>query len=220
MPEGLRAANSTRGRALVTTSVERPVTIAVAGTHSTGKTTFIARLSHELRRDKITVAHVADLGEQAMSLGLPLLDNHTWASTLWFITKGISKEIEAWNRADVVLVDRPVADALGYYRAALAYRGEELEPDHMVMLESLAQHHSSNYDLLFKTTLDPTIPLGDNKERDSNARFRHLADVHVDGVLDDLGLPHELLAVDGHDDALAHALRFVYGHLSGGIGAF
>jgi GTPase SAR1 family protein len=65
----------------VTTSVERPVTIAVAGTHSTGKTTFIARLAHELRRDKITVAHVADLGEDAMSLGLPLLDNHAWAST-------------------------------------------------------------------------------------------------------------------------------------------
>jgi len=202
----------------VTTSVERPVTIAVAGTHSTGKTTFIARLAHELRRDNIAVAHVADLGEESMSLGLPLLGNHTWASTLWFITKGISKEIEAWNRADVVLVDRPVADALGYYRAALVYRGEEPEDDHMTMLESLAHYHSDNYDLLFKTALDPTVPLGDNKERDPNARFRHLADVHVDGVLDDLGLPHELLPVDGHDDALAHALRFVDGRLSGGVG--
>lgn len=202
----------------MSTSVERPVTVAVAGTHSTGKTTFIARLAHELRRDKITVAHVADLGETAQSLGLPLLDNHTWASTLWFITKGISKEIEAWNRADVVLVDRPVADALGYYRAALAYRSEEPEPDRVTMLESLALHHSTNYDLLFKTTLDPTIPLGDNKDRDSNARFRHLADLHVDGVLDDLGLPHELLPVDGHDAALAHAIRFIDGHLSGVTG--
>lgn len=202
----------------MSTSVERPVTVAVAGTHSTGKTTFIARLAHELRRDKITVAHVADLGETAMSLGLPLLDNHTWASTLWFITKGISKEIEAWNRADVVLVDRPVADALGYYRAALAYRSEEPEPDRVTMLESLARHHSNNYDLLFKTTLDPTIPLGDNKERDSNTRFRQLADLHVASVLDDLDLSHELLSVDGHDEALAHAIRFIDGHLSGVAG--
>ncbi|SDH04652.1 AAA domain-containing protein [Lentzea fradiae] len=202
----------------MSSSVERPVTVAVAGTHSTGKTTFIARLAHELRRDKITVAHVADLGETAMSLGLPLLDNHTWASTLWFITKGISKEIEAWNRADVVLVDRPVADAIGYYRAALVYRGEEPEHDRVIMLESLAKHHSVNYDLLFKTTLDPTIPLGDNKERDSNARFRHLADLHVASVLEDLDLPHELLPVDGHDDALAQAIHFIDGHLSGVAG--
>lgn len=202
----------------MSTSVERPVTVAVAGTHSTGKTTFIARLAHELRRGKITVAHVADLGETAMSLGLPLLNNHTWASTLWFVTKGISMEIEAWNRADVVLVDRPVADAIGYYRAALAYRSEEPEADHVTMLESLARHHSSNYDLLFKTTLDPAIPLGDNKERDSNSRFRQLADIHVARVLDDLGLPHELLPADGHDDALTQAIRVIDRHLSGGAG--
>lgn len=199
----------------MSTSVERPVAVAVAGTHSTGKTTFIARLAHELRRDKITVAHVADLGETAMSLGLPLLGNHTWASTLWFMTKGISMEIEAWNRADVVLVDRPVADAIGYYRAALAYRSEEPESGRVTTLESLARHHSDNYDLLFKTTLDPTIPLGDNKERDSNTRFRQLADLHVARALDDLDLQHELLPVDGHDDALAHAIRFIDGHLSG-----
>lgn len=199
-------------------SVERPVTVAVAGTHSTGKTTFIARLAHELRRDKITVKHVADLGETALSLGIPLLANHTWASTLWFITKGISKEIEAWNHADVLLVDRPVADALGYYRAALAYRGEEPEPGRMNMLESLARNHSDNYDLLFRTTLDPAIPLGDNKLRDANARFRNLADLHVGSVLDDFDLAHKLLPVDGHDDALAHAIRFIDGHLSGAVG--
>lgn len=199
-------------------SVERPVTVAVAGTHSTGKTTFVSRLAHELRRDKIAVASVADLGETAMSLGLPLLDNHTWASTLWFMAKGISAEIEAWNRADVVLVDRPVPDAIGYFRAAHAYRCEEPDHDRVFMLESLARHHSGNYDLLFKTTLDPTIPLGDNKERDSNTRFRQLADLHVGSVLDDLDLPHELLPVDGHDDALAHAIRFIDGRLTGVVG--
>jgi hypothetical protein len=203
---------------VVIATVERPVTIAVAGTHSTGKTTFISRLAHELRRDKITVGHVADLGETALSLGIPLLDNHTWASTLWFVTKGISKEIEVWGHADVLLVDRPVPDAIGYYRAALAYRNEPPASSHMDMLESLARHHCDNYDLVFRTTLDSSIPLGDNKVRDSNTRFRNLADLHVASVLDDFELEHELLSVDGHDDALALAISFIDGRLSGVAG--
>ena len=37
-------------------------------------------------------------------------------------------------------------------------------------------------------------------------------------VLDDLDLPHELLPVDGHDDALAHAIRFIDGRLTGVVG--
>lgn len=195
--------------------VDRPVAIAVTGTHSTGKSTFLARLAHELRRSKIAVASVADLSEQAQRIGLPILGNHTWASTLWFMTRGISNEVEAWAHADVILVDRPVPDALGYYRAALAYRNENAEPAAVERLESLAQHHSSNYDLLFRTTLDPTIPLGDNKIRDTDAGFRRLADRHVAGVLDDLDLAHELLPVDRHDEALASAISLVDRRLSG-----
>lgn len=69
------------------------------------------------------VASVADLGENALRMGLPILENHTWASTLWFMTRGISNEVEAWSHADVILVDRPVPDALGYYRAGPHLQG-------------------------------------------------------------------------------------------------
>jgi len=88
--------------------VEPPITIGVLGAHSTGKSTFLARLAHELRRRHVQVATVADLGEQAQRNGMPILFNHTWASTLWFVTKGISQELEAWAHAEVVLVDRAI----------------------------------------------------------------------------------------------------------------
>ena len=75
---------------MVSVPLDRPVTIAVLGTHSTGKSTFLARLAHELRRQDVQVATVADLGEQAQRIGLPILINHTFTSTLWIITRGIS----------------------------------------------------------------------------------------------------------------------------------
>jgi hypothetical protein len=94
------------------------------GTHSTGKSTFLARLAHVLRREGIEVATVADLAEQAHRTGLPILHAHNYTSTLWIITRGISEELAAWPHADVLLVDRPVPNALGYSFAALAYRDE------------------------------------------------------------------------------------------------
>jgi hypothetical protein len=194
--------------------VEEPIMIGVLGAHSTGKSTFIARLAHELRRRHIQVATVADLGEQAQRLGLPILYNHTWASTLWIITRGVSNELEAWLHADVILVDRPVPDALGYYRAALEYRHEQPEPTELTYLEGLVRGHSTRYNLLFRTTLDPSIPLGDVKIRDDDAQFRLLADQYVGQVLRELRLAHELLPADGHDRALDRAMFFINAKLA------
>lgn len=194
-------------------AVEQPVTIAVVGTHSTGKSTFLARLAHELRRCGLQVATVADLGEQAQRMGLPILWNHTWMSTLWIITRGISNEVQAWPHGDVVLVDRAVPDALGYYRAALEYRGETADPDAWAYLEMLTRAHSDCYHLIFRTQLNPQIPLGTNKIRDGNQRFRALADHHVEAILRELALPWLPLSADGHDTAVALACDFVAGRL-------
>lgn len=195
--------------------VEQPIMIGVLGTHSTGKSTFIARLAHELRRQHIQVATVADLGEQAQRMGLPILYNHTWSSTLWIITRGVSNELEAWLHADVVLVDRPAPDALGYYRAALDYRHEQPDPTELTYLEALVRGHSARYNLLFRTTLDPSIPLGDTKTRDNDSQFRLLADHYVGRVLRDLNLAHELLPAEGHDPALDRAMSFITTSLAG-----
>lgn len=189
--------------------VDRPVVVGVTGTHSTGKSTFLARLAHELRLRELEVCTVADLGEEAKRMGMPILFNHTWASTLWIITRGISNELEAWPHADVVLVDRPVPDALGYYLAALDYRGQRAQPHELNQLKMLVRDHSRRYDLLLRTTLDPSIPIGDNKTRDDNATFRRLADEHIRLVLDELNLQHEQLPANGHDETLARAIDLI-----------
>lgn len=192
--------------------VERPVTIAVTGAHSTGKSTFLARLTNELRHYDIEVATVADLGEQALRIGLPILHSHTYASTTWIMTRGISNEIATWPHTDVLLVDRPVPDALAYYLAALDYRGEQPHPALLDQLRALAAGHAIHYDLILRTELDRTQPIGTNKVRDHNHRYRDLADQHIGAVLTDLQIPHELLRSDGHDTALARATQFALTH--------
>jgi hypothetical protein len=65
-----------------------------------------------------------DLGQQAQQIGLPILHGHIYTSTLWIMTRGIREEVGAWPRCDILLIDRAVPDALGYYLAALDYRSE------------------------------------------------------------------------------------------------
>ncbi len=192
-------------------TVERPVTIAVAGTHSTGKSTFLARLAHALRREGIEVATVADLAEQAHRTGLPILHAHTYVSTLWIMTRGISEELATWPHADVLLIDRPVPDALGYYLAALAYRDEAPDAAAVEHLSTLAHHHSSHYDLVLRTVLDDNIPIGEGRDR--NHRYRRLADHHVGRVLLQLGIGHELLLADRHDPTLERVADFTFQRL-------
>ncbi|MBF6210166.1 AAA family ATPase [Nocardia puris] len=189
--------------------VVRPVTVAITGTHSTGKTTFLTRLADRLRRDRVNVAVVSDLGAQAQQLGLPILYNHTWASTLWIITRGISNEIQSWTTADVVLIDRAVPDALAYYEAALDYRDRRADPHRIQHLEDLIANHNCNYDLVLRTVLDNRLPLGLAKPRDTDMEFRALADQHVEKVLTRLDIEHDLLPAEGHDRVLVKALTFI-----------
>lgn len=197
------------------TAVEKPIVMGVVGTHSTGKSTFLARLCSSLRREGVQVSTVADLGEAAKLQGLPILHNHTWVSTTWFVTRGISLELEAWQHADVVLVDRAVPDALGYFLAALDFRGEEPDPATMDPLEAMVRGHSAHYDLLFQTQLDPSIPLGDNKPRDQDVKFRQLADHHVGQVVQKLALPAVPLRAEGQEQALIQAMEYAQNRLSG-----
>jgi adenylylsulfate kinase-like enzyme len=69
--------------------------IAVTGTHSTGKTTFINAVREELQGQGYRVAVVSDLGEEALNRGFPILYQHTPESTLWIMTTGIARELEA-----------------------------------------------------------------------------------------------------------------------------
>src|SRR5437899_994966 len=106
------------------------VKLAIAGSHSTGKTSLLQSVERVLRSEGYRVTRVSDLAVEARDHGFPILREHTSASTLWIMTRGITLELEAELNADVVLVDRPVADALGYLSAALKHRRSRLtEPE-------------------------------------------------------------------------------------------
>ena len=185
------------------------IKIAVTGTHSTGKTTFVDTVRRELETSGYSVAVVSDLGEEAMTRGFPILYHHVPQSTLWIMTTGIARELEAGLGADVILVDRPVPDALGYYRAALAYRDEAAPEPWAAYLFALAGHHAATYDLIYSTQLDTTIPLGTNKPRDPDGRFRSMAAQGIADVLDELNVVGEALTPHNHAHAAPRVLEYV-----------
>lgn len=148
------------------------IRIAVTGTHSTGKSTFCAAAKEALEAEGYSVKNVTDLATKARDLGFPILHNHTHDSTLWIISQGIAEELIAAIKADVVLIDRAVPDAVGYWLAALEHRKEIPSWDEWSRIEGIVKSHISIYDLLFNTVLDPTVPLGQNQERDKDELFR------------------------------------------------
>ncbi len=159
-----------------------PVRIAVAGAHSTGKTTFLSNVEARLRDRGLKVGRVADLAQAARDLGFPILRDHVYESTLWIMAQGMRLEMEASKNTDVVLVDRPVPDALGYLLAALdvTNRHEARLPE----LHSIAQAHASYYDWFAYTVLDENVELG--PDRDTDATFRRKAGERIARLVDEL----------------------------------
>lgn len=148
-------------------------TIAVAGTHSTGKSTFLDEVERRLGALGIQVGRVVDTASRAQNAGFPILQDHVYESTLWIMAEGLRQEMEAALRFDVVLVDRPLLDALGYLLAALESSGRNVEKPRLEELTQIAQAHQSRYDWFAATVLDEAIALG--PDRDRNEGFRRLA---------------------------------------------
>lgn len=194
------------------TASERPLAIGIMGPHLTGKSTFVSRLSLELRKSGYQVATIPALVERAQRLGIPILHNHTWASTMWFITRGISDELEAWAHADIILVNGAVPDALAYYQAALEYRGDEASDAEIEHLEDLVRHHSSNYNLLFRTAVAGDAHAEDGNRDDDEREFRRLADRWVRRVSESLDLASLPLPPTNRDSALDLAISYVTEH--------
>lgn len=195
-----------------------PFRIAVAGTHSTGKTTFLTRLKELFEQRGLGVAYVHDSAVNAQDKGFPILAEHTFESTAWLMARAIELETEATISADVILVDRPVADALGYLRAALRHTNRSISPSRMEALERICAAWSPEYDLAFLTVLDASVQLGEG--RDGDALFRLRAAEEVTSVVDRFMPDRRLLPHGGADAALALATAAFDGQPSeGGYGS-
>lgn len=152
---------------------KRPFKIGIAGTHSTGKSTFALALKDSLESLGKKVGQVQSLATQARAVGFPILTEHTIDSTFWIIASCMKQEAELSLRSDVIIVDRPVPDAVGYLEAALSVSGRQVDADRLSKLKEVARAYSTEYDVLVVTELDSTQALGPN--RDQNAKFRRVA---------------------------------------------
>jgi molybdopterin-guanine dinucleotide biosynthesis protein len=160
--------------------------IGITGTHSTGKSTFVEQLRQLADQRGIRTVSISDKATDCRKRGFPILKDHSFESTLWIMVTVIQQELEEGLNADLVIVDRPVSDAIGYLEAALASTDRSVSNEEREYLYALAKNHSSRYALLFKTKLDESIPLG--PERDPDLDFRREVDQQIGLVLEQLGL--------------------------------
>lgn len=167
------------------------VIVGVTGTHSTGKSSFCAELRQALEVQGLSIASIPSFGSLAYAQGIPLLTNHTYDSTMWFIDRTLEAQHAAIVNADVVLVDRPIIDAVAYWNAAVEYRGTTAAAHEIDAVHFLMRDQCPAYAALVATKLDASIPLGPN--RDSDLRFRESVDRHLHLLLADLQMPHQML---------------------------
>jgi GTPase SAR1 family protein len=158
------------------------VKIAVAGTHSTGKTTFLSRLRHLLETAGYHVASVGDQAADARDKGFPILRDQTATTTLWIMTTGIAAELVAGRRAEIVLVDRPITDALAYDAAAHSWRREPVDPARAAFLAEIARGWVPTYDLIYRAEIDPTYGIDNDGHRDLDPAYRLLVDRAITDV--------------------------------------
>jgi len=187
--------------------IRRPFKLAIAGTHSTGKTTFLERLQTALAFRGLTVAYVHDSAVAAGDLGFPILTEHTFESTAWLMAAAMQLEARAALKAEVILVDRPVPDALGYLLAALRYTERTLAPGRYDRLEKICAAWAGEYNLLFLTQIDPAIEMGPG--RDENSAFRLGAADAVTEIVNRHVPDRHILASDGVEASVSLALARV-----------
>lgn len=181
-----------------------PKFIAFTGTHSTGKSTFVDSLTDVAEKRGLRVGKVKDNAAECAMAGFPILKDHTFSSTLWIMATVIREEQHEGLVADLVIVDRPVSDAIGYLEAALAVTGRDVPSEDRNHLYALAKLHSPRYDLLFKTVLDESVPLAPG--RDPDLAYRKEVDSHIGAALSQLGVqPLNPL----NDDDMAQALALI-----------
>ena len=178
--------------------------IAVTGAHSTGKSTFLMRLQRLLEDKGVRVGYVHEGAQAAQALGFKILEGHTFESTAWIMARTMELEAVVSRKSEIVLVDRPVPDALGYLVAALRHTGRDLETGKEERLERICASWVGEYDLLFMTELDLSIPLGAG--RDIDGTFRVATSEAIEELLARIAPKRIVLRQDQLRDSLNHAV--------------
>lgn len=194
----------------------RTLKIGVAGTHSTGKSTLLDALKARLEAEGLRVAIVKDLARAAQDAGFPILTKQTPDTALWIMAEGMRRETVAGLTSDIVLVDRPIFDALGYLEAALDVTGRARDAVRHTILEDIARSYSRGYHLLVITKLDMALPLGPG--RDGDAVFREVAGQRILAFAESLGRGFTTMTSANREHVEHEILTFIHDHLDTGTG--
>lgn len=156
---------------------------------------------------------VHDSAADALALGFPILADHTFESTAWLMSQAMRSETEASLDAQVIVIDRPVPDALGYLWAALRHQRRTLEPLRLERLQDICRAWVGEYDLIFVTVLDPRVPIGLGRPDDE--AFRCLAGDCVAEVFAQMA-PHAIPLHHGEtEQAVATCIAAVQRYAAG-----
>ncbi|MHC2708551.1 thymidylate kinase [Bradyrhizobium diazoefficiens] len=177
--------------------------IAITGTHSSGKTTFLQSLEQELNGMGLRIHRIGDFARRAQGLGFPILTQHTYESTLWIMAECLRCETEASLQNDVILVDRPVIDALGYLHAALKVSARTIDSRRSGELMTIVKAHTPDYDILIRTALDTDVAVG--KGRDSDVAFRLEAASSIERLVNQIE-PKALILTSGNREIIVERL--------------
>ncbi|WP_083742014.1 AAA family ATPase [Bradyrhizobium mercantei] len=187
--------------------ISPPIKIGVTGTHSTGKTSFLDALERELVQINLRVRRLGNFASDAQKMGFPILRDHNYDSTLWIMTQCMRLEAEAALSTDVILVDRPVIDALGYLRAALHLTHRSIGDRRLDELTAIVRVHTPEYDRLIKTSLDKDIDLGVGRDQDEE--FRETAASWIDRLVSDNAPDALTLTSSNQDTIVQDVVRYV-----------
>jgi len=191
-----------------------PIKIAITGTHSSGKTTFLKNLEQELSGTGLRIQKIGDFARRAQGLGFPILTQHTYESTLWIMAECLRCEAEASLENDVILVDRPVVDAFGYLQAALQLSGRAIGSKRSDELLTIVKAHTPDYDVLIRTALDASIELGGG--RDSDGEFRVAAASAIERLVNQIEANALILTSANRDEQLQRVVGIVRSRLLAG----
>lgn len=134
--------------------------IAISGTHSTGKTTFLDAVRSAVA---VVLPTITKLAPEARDLGFPILKQHTFASTLWLMAAGIKYELGACLKSPVVL-DLPARDGSVRILECSAETPErKADSATKRMPRRDRPGYAFTYDVLIKTVVDESQPIANNK---------------------------------------------------------
>ncbi len=165
--------------------------IAIIGTHSTGKTTILNAVAHELTRRSKTVVI---LPEYARLCPFPIHEQTTLTAQMWIQHQQREQENKYDNPEVILLCDRASIDNLAYL--------ERVAGDQDISrVKRAAIAHAKTYAHIFKTQKLPIDAEADGV-RSTDKEFRDEMDERITQLLAEHNVRHTMLSET--DDTPTH----------------